>query len=194
MNIHSGRNSMLRTFIAVKIPQMPELRRLHSQLADLGDRFRPVSLSNLHVTLKFLGDVAESQISAIAAAVERVVNARPKFVVRLIGLGAFPSDRRPSVVWAGFKQAAPLCQMATELDGALVPLGFAPEVRQFQPHLTLLRVKSRPPEALFGLLTAEAETDFGMIEISHVELVESELTRGGSRYTTLAKCALSASD
>ena len=89
---------MLRTFIAVKIPPTPELRRLHSQMAALGDRFRPVSLSNLHVTLKFLGDTAESQISAIGAVVERVAQCRPRFLVHLVGLGAFPSDRRPSVV------------------------------------------------------------------------------------------------
>jgi 2'-5' RNA ligase len=65
--------------------------------------------------------------------------------------------------------------------------------REFQPHLTLLRVKSRPPEALFALLAAEAETDFGIVEISQIELIESVLTRGGSRYTTLAKYALATS-
>jgi 2'-5' RNA ligase len=90
----------------------------------------------------------------------------------------------------GFNQAEPLCQMASELERDLVPLGFSPEGRDFQPHLTLLRVKSRPPDELLTLLAVEAQTDFGMVEISHVELIESELTRNGSRYTTLAKYAL----
>lgn len=80
--------------------------------------------------------------------------------------------------------------MATDLDRSLASLGFAPEGREFQPHLTLLRVKSRPPEALFSILAEEARTDFGVVEISHVELIESELTRRGSQYTTLARFAL----
>ena len=184
---------MLRAFIAIKIAPTSGLRRLHSQLAELGDRFRPASLANLHVTLKFLGDAAESQISEIGALVKRITRGRPKIHLHLVGLGAFPNDRRPSVVWVGFSQAEPLCQLAIELQTALAPLGFPQEGREFQPHLTLLRVKSRPPEALFALLANEADTDFGLVEISHVELIESELTRSGSRYTTLARFALGAS-
>lgn len=180
----------MRTFIAVKITQTPELRRIHSRLAELGDRFRPVSLGNLHLTLKFLGETKASQLSEINSMVQHVAQGHPARHVQLVGLGAFPHASRPSVVWVGFHHAETLGQMAAELERELVPLGFSPEGRDFQPHLTLLRVKSRPPEALFSLLAAEARTDFGMVEISHLELIESELTRGGSRYTTLAKYAL----
>jgi 2'-5' RNA ligase len=87
-------------------------------------------------------------------------------------------------------QAEPLCQIATELDTALIAQGFPTESRTFQPHLTLLRVKSRPPEDLFTLLSQESHTDFGRVVISHLELIESQLAHGGARYATLAKFAL----
>lgn len=181
---------MLRTFIAARIEPTIALRRLHSQLAELGDRFRPASPENLHLTLKFLGETSAAQIPEIGSIVHNVMEKRPAMAVQLVGLGAFPHERRPSVVWVGFHQAEPLCQMATALERDLAPLGFSPEVREFHPHLTVLRIKSRPPEALFSLLSAEAQTDFGMVRIAHVELIESQLTRGGSRYVTLAKYSL----
>jgi 2'-5' RNA ligase len=153
-----------------------------------------VSLENLHLTLKFLGETSTSQFSEICSIAQHLAENRPAMHVQLSGLGAFPHERRPSVVWVGFNQAEPLCQMASDLERDLVPLGFSPEGRDFQPHLTLLRVKSRPPEELLTLLAAEAQTDFGMVEIAHVELIESELTRNGSRYTTLARFALGPSE
>ena len=183
----------MRTFIAVRIAHTPGLRRVHSRLSELGDRFRPVSLDNLHLTLKFLGETSPSQLSEIDSIARQVAENRVAMPVQLWGLGAFPHERRPSVVWVGFHQAEPLCHMATELETKLVPCGFSAEGREFQPHLTLLRVKSRPPEALFTLLADEAQTDFGMVEIAHLELIESELARNGSRYTTLARFALAAS-
>jgi RNA 2',3'-cyclic 3'-phosphodiesterase len=183
----------LRTFIAARIAHTPELRRVHSRLAELDDRLRPVSLDSLHLTLKFLGETLASQLSEIGSIVKHVAQGEPTIHVQLSGLGAFPHERRPSVVWAGFQRAEPLSQMAIDLDSRLASLGFSVEGREFQPHLTLLRIKSRPPEALFTLLAEEAETDFGIVEISHVELIESELTRSGARYTTLARFALAAS-
>src|SRR5436189_995904 len=137
---------MLRTFIAVRIEPTVALRRLHSQLAELGDRFRPVSPDNLHLTLKFLGETATSQIPEIGSVVWNIAEKQPATTVQLAGLGAFPHERRPSVIWVGFHHEEPLCQMAAALERDLCPLGFAPEGKAFHPHLTLLRVHSRPPE------------------------------------------------
>jgi RNA 2',3'-cyclic 3'-phosphodiesterase len=181
---------MLRTFFAVKIDPTPGLRRLHARLSALGDRFRPVALDNLHVTLKFLGDISESQVPEICSVSKRVVDGRAAIHVRLSGLGAFPGARRPSVVWVGLAGAETLHEIAADLDRALSPLGFVPEARSFQPHLTLLRVKSRPPEELFSLLAEESGADFGMVPIEAIEFLQSELTPRGSRYTKLATFAL----
>ncbi|MGE5194713.1 MAG: RNA 2',3'-cyclic phosphodiesterase [Deltaproteobacteria bacterium] len=181
---------MLRTFIAVKIAQTIELRRLHERLAKLGDRFRPVALDNLHVTLKFLGDTSPAQVPEVCAIAKRVVEGQPAVVVRLSGVGAFPNARRPSVVWVGLEHSETLGRIAGALDRDLAPLGFAREGREFQPHLTLMRIKSRPPEDLFALLSEEAATDFGTVPIDEVEFLKSELTPGGSRYTRLATFSL----
>ena len=183
---------MIRTFFALPIVATPGLRRLHSRLCELGDRFRPVALGNLHVTLKFLGDITPSQVPEICAIVKPIVEVRPAFHVRLSGLGAFPNARRPSVAWAGLGGAESLGEIAGELDRALAALGFVPEVRPFQPHLTLLRVKSRPPEELLSLLAEEAGAEYGTAPVKEIEFLQSELTPRGSRYSKLATFALAA--
>jgi 2'-5' RNA ligase len=94
-------------------------------------------------------------------------------------------------VWVGIDEAQALCQIAGDLDRELSKLGFATEGRAFQPHVTLLRVKSRPPEALATMLVEEARTDFGTCRIDKIELMQSEPSRTGSRYTTLASFRMS---
>ncbi len=179
--------TVLRTFFAIKIAPTPDLRRIHSRLGELGDRFQPVGLDNLHVTLKFLGDTLESQVPEICTVAKRIVDGLGATHVRLMGLGAFPNLRRPSVVWVGLDQAEHLCRLAADLDRALAPLGYALESRAFQPHLTLLRIKTRPPEQLFSLLSDEKESEFGLVPIDEVEYLQSEL---GARYTKLATFTL----
>jgi 2'-5' RNA ligase len=183
----------MRTFIAVKVPPTPGLRRLNARLSELGVQFKPVALGNLHLTLKFLGDTSDEQLPEICSALKRIIESSPAHNVRLTGLGAFPNVRRPTVIWVGVNQAEVLCRMAEELELGLAPLGFASEGRNFQPHLTLLRVKSRPPEQLFTLLAEEANAEFGMVPVDKIEFLQSELTRGGSRYTVLATFALAPS-
>ncbi|HLJ10826.1 MAG TPA: RNA 2',3'-cyclic phosphodiesterase [Planctomycetaceae bacterium] len=183
---------MLRTFVAVRIPPTPGLRRLHEKLSELGGKFRPAALGRLHVTLKFLGDTPQDKVSQIGATVKRLVECRPAAKVRLAGLGAFPNERRPSVVWVGLEDADVLIQIAADLERELAELGFDPEARAFRPHLTLLRLKARPPEALFALLSREAHADFGAITIDQVELLQSELARDGARHTPIATYRLAA--
>lgn len=181
---------MLRTFIAVRIPESPELRRLHARLSQFGESFRPVPVNNLHVTLKFLGDTDERQVNEIAAVMQQVASEHPAEVVRLIGLGAFPHERRPSVIWVGMQNAVSVTAIAAALDERLAQLGFARERGPIQPHLTMLRVKTRPPEELFSLLAESAAADFGTARIGAVELFQSELQKGGSKYTVLATAPL----
>jgi 2'-5' RNA ligase len=177
---------MLRTFIAVKIAPTAGLRELHARLAQLGERFRPVALDNLHVTLKFLGDTSPAQVGEICAVSKRVVERQSALVAELAGVGAFPNVLRPSVVWVGLQHSDVLGQLAADLNRELAPLGFAPEERAFQPHLTLLRIRTRPPEGLLALLSQEANIAFGAVPIGEVEFLQSELTPTGPRYTRLA--------
>jgi 2'-5' RNA ligase len=182
---------VLRTFIAADVASTPALLRLLDRLQELGDRFRPVKPDDLHVTLKFLGDTSESDIGVVGAVVKRVIESRAAFHVRLAGVGTFPNAHRPAVVWVGLDPAESLRQIAGVLDNDLSGLGFPSEQRLFIPHLTLLRVKMHPPEALYSLLAEESQSDFGMVEISRVHLYRSELTRSGPRYTQLETAVLS---
>lgn len=181
---------MLRTFIAIKIPPTSGLRALHARLADLGERFHPVPLDSLHVTLKFLGDTPEDKVSEVTSVLERIVAGRTTVHLRLVGVGAFPNARRPSVFWVGLEQNETLSAIASELDRQLVSLGFPAEGRFYQPHLTLLRIRVRPPESLFAILKEEAQTELGMVEIDCVEYIESQLGPRGSQYTTLSVASL----
>lgn len=181
---------LIRTFIAVRVPQNPLLRQLHERLSQSGERIRPVRVNGLHVTLRFLGDTERSLVDEIAARMRKIAAEHPADVVRLTGLGVFPDLRRPSVVWVGMQNAGLLSVLAGELNRELAELGFVPEQRPFQPHLTVLRLKTRPPAALLDLIAAAPAADFGSFPVDTLELIQSELEPAGPRYTVLASAPL----
>jgi 2'-5' RNA ligase len=180
----------IRAFIAVKIAAPRALRSMISTLGTMGGSVKAVSDDALHVTLKFLGDTDPGQISEIARIVQAVSEPHSALEVRLVGLGAFPGVHRPSVVWAGLENAETLVVIANALETALEPLGFSRERRPFRPHLTLARIRSKPPAELGTLLRDQATREFGTAKIDAVELIQSELGPRGSRYTMLATVAL----
>lgn len=180
----------IRTFVAVKIPVPSALQPVLRSLATMNWPVSAVSPDNLHVTLKFLGDTPAESRDAIQNQIAESVIGQPPFVLRVAGLGAFPHVDRPSVVWAGLCDAEPLLSLAQLLEGALELLGFAREPRPFHPHLTLARVKGRPPGELFELLRRHVDTDFGTVEIASIEFMRSDRERDGAHYSTLAKCRL----
>lgn len=180
----------IRTFVAVKITVPSALRPVLRSLATMNWPVAAVSPDNLHVTLKFLGDTPIELRDAIQKQIAESMIGQPPFVLRVAGLGAFPHVDRPSVVWAGLSDAEPLVSLAQRLEAALESHGFARESRPFHPHLTLARVKGRPPGELFELLRQHANTDFGTVEIPSVEFLRSDRERDGARYTTLAEYQL----
>lgn len=154
-----------------------------------------VAPGNLHLTLKFLGAVAEARIDAINDALTEVgVNGSP-FDARIVGLGAFPSEGRPRVIWAGVKGGAPeMVELARRVDAALAALGFPRDERPFSPHVTLGRVRrpGRNP-ALTDALGRASAREFGRIRVLGTSLMRSELGPRGARYTELAQARLGSS-
>ena len=124
---------------------------------------------------------------------ERAARSRESCELSIATLGAFPHVDRPSVVWAGLDGAETLATLAADLEAGLQPHGFPRENRPFVPHLTLARVKARPPESLRELLTRHAKTQFGRTNIDQVEFIRSELGPEGSRYTVLAAAPIGSS-
>lgn len=181
---------MLRTFIATPIVPPQPVRKVISRLNLMGGGLRPASPSQLHVTLKFLGDTDETLLPAVEQALRRAVADEPPCDVPLVGIGVFPDLRRPAVLWIGLPAAEVLHRIADRLAAALDPLGFPPERRKFHPHLTLLRIRAKPPQALRDLIAEHAETHFGSVRIDAVELFQSELAPQGAKHTRLASVPL----
>jgi 2'-5' RNA ligase len=136
-----------------------------------------------------LGSTPADRLYAVARAVEAVARGRKGSDVSLTGLGAFPSARRARVLWVGLDDPAGLLSgLASDLDGALEPLGYRVEARPFTPHLTLARFKV--PARLEGLLPELASSRLSPWLVDHVELFRSHLHPRGARYESLARFPL----
>lgn len=170
---------------------------VRQRLAAAVERLRPhaagvawVAPANLHVTLKFLGEVDEGRVPSVAAALAAAAGAHGAFDVSVRGLGAFPSPERPRVLWAGLEDdAGRLGALAGGVDAACAALGFPRETRAFASHVTLGRAREgRRQPALADALARGGE--FGRVRVERVALMQSELSPRGSRYSELALCPL----
>jgi 2'-5' RNA ligase len=181
---------MLRTFIAVAVPCPAALRPVIRSLGEMGNAVRPVSPDNLHLTLKFLGDTPTEQIEEVVEVLRESTAEITPFEFDLTGVGAFPRPQRPGVVWAGVERGEPLVTVAERLAKRLKKLGFPKERRPLAPHLTLARVRQKPPQLLFDLFEQHAATPFGTVSVAEVAFYQSELRPEGSKYTVLSRVDL----
>jgi 2'-5' RNA ligase len=150
-----------------------------------------VNSENIHLTLKFLGNIDESQIDPIGDALARHLNPFSRFVISAKGLGVFPGTRRPRVLWVGLDQPQ-LTELAATIEAALTPLGFPPEQRGFQPHLTIGRFRQFNISAkkLAEELERWKSYPFGVSNVDEVTLFESVLRPDGALHRPLKVIAL----
>lgn len=181
----------IRTFVAVPISPTPALRDILGRLGMLGSAVKPVAADNLHVTLKFLGQMPVEQVPKIVTVMQDAADGETAFTSQIVGLGAFPRPERPSVVWAGLDEADGLIRIADRLEQRLAPIGFPREQRPFHPHLTLARVRRKPPAELANLLQDHQATEFGSANVETIQLFQSEPGPTGPRYRLLATTGLS---
>jgi RNA 2',3'-cyclic 3'-phosphodiesterase len=177
----------IRSFVAVDLggAVRAAMQELLAQFARLKADIRWVRREGLHVTLKFLGAVEAPRLERVHAAVAAAVADRPALQLRVQGLGAFPSLRRPRVLWVGLHGHG-LVELAACVVAAVTPLGFEPETRAFTPHVTLGRVNGlRGWPRLEELVEAHREDEFGTTDIDAVTIYRSTLRPGGSMYTPL---------
>jgi 2'-5' RNA ligase len=176
----------VRLFVAVNLPEA-ERRAAHEAAAPLRDAGLPVkwvAAASLHVTLKFLGEVAEEREAALGAALDAAVAAARPFDVALGGVGAYPALARPRVIWLGVEPHPALELLANDVERALRPFGFEAELRPFQPHITLGRVRRDPKPGAFAALErlAGAVDWTGVAPVDSVDLMGSQLGPGGAVY------------
>jgi 2'-5' RNA ligase len=180
----------MRCFIAVNVDN-PLVSSFIGELSEVDAALRPVKPENLHLTLKFLGEVPDESIDGIKRAMDDSFSNFESFEASLEGTGAFPSMNYMRVVWVGMKEnSEKLVEMQKALDENLAPLGFAREKR-FHPHLTIARVKSqRGKEKVKAFINKNKERPFGKLAVDSVALKKSVLSPKGPTYSTIGKTKL----
>lgn len=188
----------VRSFIAIELPD--ELKRgivqLQSRLkAGKQPSVKWVDPYRIHLTLKFLGNIATDRISEIIRAIEASAQGVPPFHLEAKDLGVFPNLRRVQVVWVGISgELARLRQLQQGIESNLAPLGFTPESRPFTPHLTLARLRreaSPAEQQSLGELIASTKFDevYGF-SVDAINLMKSQLTREGAIYSRISAIRL----
>jgi 2'-5' RNA ligase len=189
---------LLRAFLASELPAALQ-DAIHTATAGLrealrGDLVRWVPAHNVHLTLKFLGDVSPSSVELIEQMLLSEATQFPAFDLQVEGLGCYPNPRRPRVLWVGLKAPAELVSMQRAIEAATSRLGYESEERDFSPHLTIGRVRQNASTAdLHRIRTAIEETRIGTLGSTRVEaihLFKSELHPEGSIYTRMFSAPL----
>lgn len=185
----------MRLFFCLELPEdvRAKLAGVSARLATrLGTGVRWVVQENLHVTLRFLGEVAPEHQDALAEAATRIAESEARVRLALDRLGAFPTPRRAHVVWAGSEAPCPAFKsLAGALEDALTALGFEREARAPVPHVTLARLRiPRDVAAALSSVRPPAMT----VELASLTLMRSELDPQGPRYTPLERFALGGED
>ena len=188
----------IRTFIAVELPQdiHHALRQLQAILRMSMPDVRWTKAGNIHLTLKFLGDVQVSRLDAISEALRDVARQFAPFTMSLTGIGAFPNSRKPRIVWVGIDQGADeLVKIAKQIEASMKRLGFQREKRPFRPHLTIGRVRRlEHPVTMTEALERAEVGELGEFSVQKVSFIKSQLDPAGSIYTTLAEAPLGKSE
>jgi 2'-5' RNA ligase len=186
----------IRAFLAITLPEgvlreVDAVEREVQRRAGEGARraVRWVVTSNLHLTLKFLGEASTANLNALSRVVEAITARHAPFSFTVVGLGAFPNTRRPRVIWVGAEAPPDLQELARAIEGETRRLGYPAEERPFTPHLTLGRISqnARPDEVnMVAKALGEMKVgSLGKVQVDALHLYRSELRPGGSVYTPL---------
>lgn len=178
----------MRLFVALDVPEIVRtaVAGLAAKLRRTCEHARWVRVEGAHVTLKFIGETPAEKTEKIKTALA-TVPVPSALKINFCGIGFFPNERRPSVLWAGVEASPELNALAAAVENSLEPLGIAREQRQFSPHLTLARFKSSEKlDSLRAAIAAAGPFDFGRALADEFHLYQSILKPGGAEYNRLA--------
>jgi 2'-5' RNA ligase len=189
--------SLLRAFIAVEIPLEVRQAVCHAT-SDLqkkiGSLVRWVPMENMHLTLKFLGDISPSNVEILTQMLRAETDLLNCFDLRLDGLGSFPNLKRPRVIYVGIQAPAVLKTLQRGIESASRRLGYESEERGFSPHLTIGRVKQNvtatEQQTIRRALEETKIDSLGTARVDSVHLYKSDLKSTGSVYTRLYSAPL----
>jgi len=185
----------IRTFIAVEL--LPEVRTRAAELVEalrpVGGDARWVQPPNMHLTLKFLGDVRPEGLADVYRVVAKAAAEFQPFPITLGTAGAFPDTRRPRTLWIGVTRGEPeLVRLQTAIERLLAKRGFRKENRAFHPHLTIGRIRESGPAMgeLGQLIQSRADFTAGDSMVREVVVFASHLSSSGPTYEPLARAPL----
>lgn len=184
----------MRLFVALNLPDQRK-KQVHAAAAPLRDMGLPVRWvppEDLHVTLKFLGEVDPDHVSRLENALKQVGGSNSAFEAQVANFGAFPTIRRPRVIWAGVDPSPAVRCLKQDLEWALSDCGFERETRAFHPHVTLGRAEKEGGAGAFrGLDEKVADMEFSTsFAVRSLVLMRSHLSRTGSRYSVVSSSTL----
>ncbi len=178
----------IRSFIAFDIDDKQIIKRFsetQQMLAETGADLKLVKPENIHITMRFLGNITPPIVDSIFEAMQQIPFS--PFDVEIRGLGAFPKLQYARVIWAGIRKGAEqLSSISDQLEPKLRELGFRPDPKGFSPHLTIARVKSgRNKAELIRCVKDSVNHEFGILKARCLRLKRSVLTPKGPIYSTL---------
>lgn len=180
----------VRSFIAIELPEdiRKRIAEAVSEAAKHGGAIKWVEAHNLHLTLKFLGNVREEIITQVSAMLDTIAKQFPPFEFDVISVGGFPNLNRPKVLWVGATATEELLRLQECIESEMSKLGVPREERPFHPHITIGRVKS--PHGLTRTLEVLKRFEgkhFGCVVANCITLMRSDLTPSGPIYTPISR-------
>lgn len=179
---------LIRTFLSVPIPnKVHSLRdKLQNTVNTHGSKISWIRKGNIHLTLKFIGDVPEDDVEKISHTIKDIITSTPSMEFDISGTGCFPKKSRPRILWLGINgDLTPLQDLVRNINETLDPLGYPKEDHDYVPHLTLARVKY--PQKHTPNISTFLHTEYEPIKlhINKIHFMRSELFFKGSVYTIL---------
>lgn len=176
----------MRLFIAIALPD--PVREALSGLRSGLPGARWVEPEAMHLTLRFIGEVDETEAEDIDAALAAIT--APAFDLAISGIGSFQSRRRVRSIWVGLQRSEPLARLQGKVESAVVRAGFEPEGRKFKPHVTLARLKNTPVGRVGAYMETHDTLAMAPFPVTAFTLMRSYLNRDGPHYEVLAEYLL----
>lgn len=185
----------MRAFVAIDLNDevRGSIGRLQEKLRASDAEVKWVKPYNAHLTLKFLAEISEADAESVKLFLDEIAQETRTFSAAFSGLGFFPNEQRPRVLWVGIREGAnELRELAEKIDDKTATLGIPKEKRGFSPHLTLGRFKSnRNLDELMRLVKKAKDFHAGEFAASEIHLIQSVLSRSGPTYTKLHTASFS---
>lgn len=179
--------SQVRAFLAIDLDDdlKPKINKIIKEFKQIDTRIKYVELTNLHLTLKFFGDIDTNGMNLLEEAIANVLKDFNAFNIKIMGCGAFPNRNHIKVIWVGIDEDSIIRDLHDKLDKEFVRLGFDRD-KKFSTHLTIGRMKSaKNKDKVKSVIEEFSDFEIGEMEVSKISLKKSTLTPQGPIYEDL---------